>query len=506
MHASIPIRGQAGTTAAVIDMPTDVAGFDHDEQNLFDELLRQYFAKLPRNRIRQQYFDAKNAFKDLGIAIPPDLVNIGTVLGWPAKAVDGLARRNKMDGFVIPGTTSEDIGIDEIWDANNMEIEVPQVHTSAYTHSCAFVTVVEGDTQSGEPDVVISPRSALDGTGLWDTRRRQLKAFLAIVDVDDAGRPSLLLMYTPDRVIHIERYTLGWRIERRRHRLGRVPVEVLVHGPHLKRPFGTSRISRPVMSITDSALRTAVRMEVHAEFFSSPQRWAMGADESAFVDPATGELKSQWQAIMGRIWAIGRDDQGNVPQVGTFASSSPQPHSDQLRTYATMFSGETSIPVGSLGVVQDNPSSAEAIHAAKEDLLIEADYCNRVFGVGWRRIATTALQLAERRTEPRPEWRKLRAKWRNPATMSQQSMAIAGRQYVETFPWLAETEVGLELAGLDETMVARAMAEQRRTRATSTTRERLRELAAERAADPTVQDLADQREPAADVPEALQDR
>lgn len=112
---------------------SSIAGLDHTEQNTFDKLIRQYMAKLPRNRVRQMYFDSKNALKDLGIAIPPDMKNIEMVLGWPAKAVDGLARRNKMDGFVIPGNSSAELGIDEIWDANNMALEASQgVHVGIH--------------------------------------------------------------------------------------------------------------------------------------------------------------------------------------------------------------------------------------------------------------------------------------------------------------------------------------------------------------------------------------
>jgi len=453
---SIPILGAVRTPSNV-----QIDGLSHDEQNTLDKLLRQYVQKLTRNRLRQTYYDHKNLLKDLGIAIPPDMVDIDMVLGWPAKAVDGLARRNKLDGFVIPGGSSLDMGIDAMWNANSMDVEAPQAHTSAYIHSCAFVATTKGDVDSGEPDVLITTRSAMSGTALWDRRRRRISAMLAIVDTSEDGLPTLVVMYLPDVVITMTKYTIGWHVDRRKHGLKRVPVELLVHKPHLERPFGSSRISRPVMALADAALRTAVRMEVSAEFYSSPQRWIMGADEAMFVDE-NGKLKSQWQAIMGRLWAAGRNEDGELPQVGTFAASSPQPHSDQLRTYATLFSGETTIPVGSLGVVQDNPSSAEAIHAAKEDLLIEAEYCNQGFGTTWVKAVLTGLQIKENRDEIPDEWRTLRAKWRNPATMSQASAGDFVVKLLQAYPELKNSAVGLEMMGWDETTVARAMADMQR--------------------------------------------
>ena len=38
------------------------------------------------------------------------------------------------------------------------------------------------------------------------------------------------------------------------------------------------------MALTDQAARTSLRAEVSAEFFSSPQRYLLGADEEAFTD------------------------------------------------------------------------------------------------------------------------------------------------------------------------------------------------------------------------------
>ncbi|MCZ9635148.1 phage portal protein [Rhodococcus sp. BH5] len=496
---NVPLLGGA-ISPVTITSGTQISDLKPDEQNTLDKLIRQYMQKLSRNKIRQMYYDSKNLIKDLGIAIPPEMVNIEMVLGWPAKAVDGLARRNKMDGFVIPGGSSMDMGIDAMWNANDMDIEAPQAHTSAYIHSCAFVATTKGDVASGEPDVLITTRSAMSGTALWDRRRRRLSAHLAIVDTSEDGTPTVLMMYLPDVVITMTRFTLGWKVERRKHSLGRLPVELLVHKPNLERPFGASRISRPVMGLADAALRTAVRMEVSAEFYSSPQRWIMGADESMFMD-AEGNLKTQWQAIMGRLWAAGRTEEGELPQVGTFAAASPQPHSDQLRTLATQFSGETSIPVGSLGVIQENASSAEAIHAMKEDLLIEAEYCNQVFGTTWVRAVLTGLQIRENRDTIPDEWRSLRTKWRNPATMSQSSAGDFALKLIQAYPKLQDSAVGLEMMGWDETTVARAMADMQRAQLGSRVDGMIN--AARQVTDLNVIALASKRTPDEGEPDAL---
>ena len=357
--------------ATLIATTGPVSGLSDDERYTLNELWQVWTYKLRRNLLRAQYYDQHNVLKDLGIAIPPHLTDLELVLGWPAKAVDVLARRCKLDGFVVPGVEDDPFGVQELWRDNDMHIELPQTLSSALVHSCAFLTITKGDTGDGEPEVLISSQSALYGSGLWDARRRRLRAALTITDTDDIGRVTAWAMFIPGVTITARFDGERWQLDRFEHSLERIPVEVLPYKPRLDRPFGSSRISRAVMGLADSALRTLFRMEIHAAFFSSPQRYAMGADESMFVD-ADGEPLNQWDAILGRVWAAGRDpDTGDVPQLGQFAQSSPQAHTEQLRSFAAMFCSETSLPLNALGIVQDNPSSAQAIEAAERDLKLQ---------------------------------------------------------------------------------------------------------------------------------------
>ena len=49
-----------------------------------------------------------------------------------------------------------------------------------------------------------------------------------------------------------------------------------------------------------------------------------------------------------------------------------QPHIDYMRSLAARFSGETNVPLSELGMVTDNPASAEAVYAAKESMIVDA--------------------------------------------------------------------------------------------------------------------------------------
>lgn len=446
-------------------MSIQIPGLDHTEQNTLDKLLNQLAAKMSRNKLRSVYYDSKYVLKDLGIATPPQLRNFEAVLGWPAKSVDHLARRCNLDDFVLPDAEASEFGIDEIWEDNNLDIESHQAHTSALIHSVAFIATTLGDTSAGEPEVLVTARDAMTGTGLYSPRTRSLQAALSVVDVDEnTADPNYMIMYLPDCVVTMTKAPGGrWKSDKRKHELGRVPVEPLVYQPRLGRPFGSSRISRAVMSLTDSALRTVVRSEIGAEFFTAPQRYALNVPQEAFA--AGG-----WSTIIGRMLALDPPDEDEgadpnfKPEVGQFQQISMQPHAEQLRMWATLFAGETSIPVGSLGVVQDNPSSADAIDAAKADIVIEAEYADSVFGVGWCKAMRTAVQMRDGLDELPPELRRLRAKWRDPATPSRSQAADAMSKQIAAMPWIGETEVALEQLGYDRTTIERMLAEKRRNK------------------------------------------
>lgn len=440
-----------------------IPGLSHSDQNTLDKLVNQLESKAPRNKLRSEYHDSRNRFKDLGISTPPKFRNFEAVLGWPAKAVSSLSRRCNLDGFVIAGQRAEDLGIDVIWDDNNMDIEAPQAHDSAFIHSCAFITTIRGDVASGEPEVLMIVRDAFNATGLWDPRKRGFTSGLSVVERDESDRILGLIMYLPDRVMIMNRDYAGgrWRIAMRKNPLGLVPMEPLVYQPRLGRPFGRSRITRSVMYITDAAIRTVVRSEIGAEFFTAPQRYGLNIPEDAFENGG-------WHAVMGRFLnveppSIDEDADPNFqPVVGQFPQMTMQPHTDHLRQWASLFAAETSLPIASLGIVSDNAaSSAESIYASKEELVIEADAATRGFGVGWVRSVRNALMVRENRSEMPEEWRKLRAKWRDPSTPSRAAASDAVAKDVATFPWMADSEVALERAGFSRIDIERLMADKR---------------------------------------------
>ena len=343
--------------------------------------------------------------------------------------------------------------------------EAPQAGVSSLIHSTSFLIATQGDVQEGEPKALITAKDALSGTGIWNRRKRRLGAFLSIIDTDDEGHPVEMVMYLDGVNVSITKDQGVWKVDRRTHSFG-IPVEPLVYQPRLARPFGSSRISRAVMSLHDSAIRTVIRSEVSAELYSVPQRVLLGADESAFKN-ADGTIKTAWQAVLGRIWAIPDDEDAAQPRADMkeFSQGSQEPHVAQLRAWAQLFAGETSIPIASLGIsTEANPASAEAYYASREDLISEAEGTTDGWTPAWRRTAIRGLQMLNGWADDQipSEVLKIQPKWRSPSTPSRAAAADAAAKTIAIFPWLAESELGLELFGFDQSFRDRAMAEKRR--------------------------------------------
>lgn len=444
---------------------SSVDGLPQEELEILKELLSIWGEKLENNIKRNEYYDAHNKLKDLGISIPPALQNIETVVGWPAKAVDALAVRSRFDGFVFRDGENE--LMERIVKENSLKNCYEEAVNSELIESCVFGTVSAGDQEKDEPPAIINFYSLMDSAAAWDRRKKRVKYGLTVIDVKKVEGsqeeiPVWVNLYTDTDIWEIKRREDGtWTSKRNPHGMGRPPIVALRYKPTLKRPFGKSRISRAVRSLTDSAVREALRSEVSAEFFTAPQKYLLGADEDSFGD------KDKWDAYIGTIFAVSKDEDGETPKFGQLPQGSMLPHTEYMRDLAARFSGETSVPISELGVVQDNPSSAEAIYAAKESLVIEAEHLNERNGDSLEIIGKLALAFAQgkRMDELDENELTIEARFRNPAMPSIVSQADAITKMVASLPWLSESQVTLEELGFNEAQITRLMNDKRKAEA-----------------------------------------
>lgn len=433
-----------------------VSGLKPYEQHLLDQLVAVWSEKVAGNRLRQDYVDGNIPDSNLGIAVPDEISRtLRIVCGWPEKAVYGLANLCVWNGVVSPSGSEDPFELNELLRANRFDVDISQTIAAQLTHSVAFITTTPGDVYAGEPEVLIMPHSAQWASALWDYRRRMLKAGFVISDIDEAGYPCACILYTRDAVVELERHGFTWAVSSRlEHSLGRPLMEALPYRATLDRPFGRSRVSGSVMTITDRAVRAILRMDLASELYTSPGLLLRGIEEDTFHD-----IAKSWSWRMGTVKGISRDDDGLVPEVDSLPQASITPYIEQIRELATEFAGVTALPVSTLGVIADNPSSADAIYAAKEELVIEASANNRANSHALRRVYQNAVMLRDDTGEMSEELAQISTRWRNPSMPSVVSQADAMVKQIAAIPALALTDVALEELGYTDEQILRIRAQ-----------------------------------------------
>jgi hypothetical protein len=467
-----------------------------DELGLLEYLYQKLQKHDPKNYVLQRYYEGRNKLKDLRISIPPQLTAVETVVGWSGTAVDVLEERLDLEGYIAP----DDLGINEIFRANELDLESSMGHKDALVFGTGFVTIGRG--MDGEPDPLITIESPKKMTALYDLRTRRLSAAL-LVNRNETGTPISGTMYLPDQTIFLDYTNRAWiDIDRDVHNLGRVLVAQLPNNPRSGDPYGRTEITRAVRSLTDSAMRTLLGAEVAREFYSAPQRYILGADEDLFTD-ADGRPLDAWSVYQGRILGVPNNQDGQIPQVGQFNANDTRPYFEQIRAYAQLIAAETAIPASYLGFQTDNPASADAIRQMEARLIKRAERRQRQFGRTWTEVAKLALLVRDGSVPA--EASEIRPIWRDASTPTRAAAADEAVKLIAAGVFLPDSEITYNRIGLSESDKQVLRSEKQVAQATSL----IANLAAASqtaAQDPQVAELANiNPEPANEQPETVDD-
>lgn len=213
-------------------------GLSEPYEAMVRDLLGLWAGKLLRNQLRMRYYNGKNVLKDFGISIPPQLLNVETVVGWPQKAVDMLAVRSRFDGFTAASADVQD-ALDRISSASALRRKYRQAVQSMLIHSCAFATV-----GMGEDGPAIDLHSAETAAARWDCAKGRI-AYGMTIERFDGWRPAVIDLYAEDAHVRAWDTGMGWwdhYVEPTA--MGRPTIEAFAYRPTYRRPFGQSRIDR----------------------------------------------------------------------------------------------------------------------------------------------------------------------------------------------------------------------------------------------------------------------
>lgn len=356
-----------------------------EEVSVFNALLAEWQRHIGSNIRNEAYYKGEVKPVTTDSSMPKDLVDLNIVMGWGGKCVDVLANRSVLAGF--DGENADAMA--DIVTLDSLVEIYEQAVTSELTDSCAFLTVSKG--LAGEPDVIVSAHSALDAAAIWDERKKRIKAGICVVDidVDSSGLrvPTWVNMYTDEYTYSCRKVGDSWIAEKVANPFGRPLMEPLRYRPSLTRPFGKSRINRTVRSLIDRALCVGSRTEITATFYTWPMRYLLGVDKKTAEDMAKRKVEMYADSML----LVTPNKNGDVPQFGQLSQMTMQPHIDHLEMLGKQFASEACIPLDEVGIVFDNPTSSEAMFAAQQRLIVEAEHVNRMNGIALGNIARMAL-------------------------------------------------------------------------------------------------------------------
>lgn len=358
------------------------------------EYLRNKLNKHERRvNLRYKQYDMKYRDSDVGITIPPEIRDrYKAILGWCAKGVDSLA-----DRLVFREFTNDNFELNEIFNMNNPDTFFDSAVLSAMIASCCFVYISKGKEDIPRLQVI----EASNATGVIDPITGLLEEGYAVLGRDKQGKPNLEAYFVPKQTDYYVDGNFSYSIKN----IVNYPLLVpIIHRPDAVRPFGRSRITRAGMYYQRYAKRTLERADITAEFYSFPQKYVTGISQDA-------EPMETWKATVSSMLQFTKDDAGDSPKLGQFTTPSMSPFTEQLRTAAAGFAGETGLTLDDLGFVSDNPSSVEAIKASHENLRLAGRKAQRSLGSGFLNVGYLSACLRDNFPYLRSQFYQTKVKW-----------------------------------------------------------------------------------------------
>ena len=440
----------------------DAAGLTEDARAWVRDLAYEYAAHSGHNQMLKDYYDGRVSVSDYGVTA--DIPNDQTC-HWPKKAVDALADRIRLKSLTAE---DDDDVLAKIVERNSLVVNYNRHVPAKLLYGCMAATVTRDPKgrarvrfHSAETFTALPSPDYTDGVvagGLAIARRERTSW--------SEGKlvPTVVNLHTPYNVGEFRQVADGqWTYSGGENREELPSLYVFAHNSiGAFAPFGRTRITKFVRTLTQDAIRCMWHMQVSGAFYSMAKLYMTGLTDEQF--DAVMENKSKYQ--LSRLLAMTAGADGENPNVGQLSGNSPQPFIDELMALAKQFSGETGVPLNSLGIVQDNPASAEAIAASREDICLVAERDIEADKPTLRRVARAAMAV-ERNTTTDKVDDEILVHFASPMLNSQAANTDAALKIASVDEGFAGSGPFHEMVGFDEATVAKLESDRRRAQARS---------------------------------------
>lgn len=441
---------------------------DEEKSLLLGELVGRVRKFRRRNKMLDDYYDGRRQVRSLGIAVSPEFDKLETVCGWPSTVVDRFNERRVLDQISVPESSDLNDAVQAIYSFNEFDSEIPMALTDEGVQGISFLTV---STDSEVDEALIHSVPASRMTMDYSRKLRRGTAAASVDPPENRYERETYTLYLPGETIVCEkgranRYVV---LERFPNPSGVLPVVRMVSRPRHNLPWGKSRITRAVRSLTDTAVRTMVSMEVAREFFAAPMRFALNIDEDSFQDDDGNPIPA-WETYWGRFLALeaAELDNGEVgpsPDLKQLPASSPAPLTDLMKMLSQLMTAETGMPPSMWGFVTENPPSGDGARMYENTLVVSCRQANTIDGVAISKAMNLGLLGMGLVTVD--EYRRLGTKcdWANPATHTEASITDAVGKQISMGVLAPDSEVTLRKLDYDRVTRLEILRDQRKMNA-----------------------------------------
>ncbi len=444
-----------------------VEGLTDEEQTNLIELSQAYNYHQSRNATKDKYYEGHITLNDvnIGIALPNGLSKLSVGCSWGQKAVDVLAARSMFDGFVGTNGVSSSV-VNGIIESNQFVAQYTKACRDELKYGCVFATL-SADADVGCKIRFHSPATA---AALWNGAQGRIDCGIAIIDTmrdekdKDKWRPHIVNLYTDDAVIVLTAVNNRWTAQRHPHKMGRPLMEAMTWNATSNKPFGRSRLKRPIRAMIDDYVRIVANATIALEFDTTPQKYLLGVTDEQY-DAVISDKFKQYAGSL--LVATMNPETGSNPVFGQLTQGSLSPHVEKMRMTATQFSAATGLTVTDVGVSNGpGPASSDANLAQSQTLVLMAQQLNAGNGDALKTIALMAQAIARNVTlsELTDEERGIIAHFKNPAMPSVAVTADAAIKIASARQEFASTDTFLEMIGFDQADIRRIRAQEQRVR------------------------------------------
>ena len=440
-----------------IDLPT--RRLSDDEERTLGILRGKITRYQKKNRKRIALFEGEFVADQIGIAVPPMLRDWPVRIGWGGTIIRTNASRSRFLDFQAPD--ADLMGLDEIVASNRLRTKSDRVMESMLVCGTTFVVIAKDSRDR----VVVEQRSPSTTAVIEDPVTGELTAGLVQFRTD-YGRVVAENLYLPHRTVYLSRSGQKLAVsDVDDYDLDQIPIVQFKHQPNDSHPNGRSLLTAPIEYSISAAARTMLGMEVHREFFSAPQRAALGADPEVFGFEegmsAAEKYQLGWSLVMGRMNIVPPGEEGSVPQMHEFKPAPPTSYIDIMKYLSLMVASDSGLPASYFGIMTDNPASSDSIKALESQVEQRAVDRMRECDWHWIDVARKALLWRDGVVDE-DALSKVHVEWASPSTPTPSAAADAGMKLVAAQILPPDSKVTYDRIGLSDVEQRQLEADKRR--------------------------------------------